>query len=287
MVDLHMHTTASDGLLSPSAVVERAFDVGIKILSVTDHDTMAGVDEASDAAIDRGMKFLPGIEITAVYNRKDVHMLAYFLDNKQEKLGHFLVQQRADRVRRAQEMSAKLARLGAPINIDEKITRCESTGQAVGRPDVANALFAAGHVTSLQEAFDRFLGDGCPAYVPRNGISPGDVVRMVTEVGGVTALAHPGLLKKDSLISDLAGRGLDAIEVYHSDHTLSDESRYLRLAEEHDLAVSGGSDFHSDHHRRAKCFGKVGLPRQHFSVFLDRLKQAHKKVHGVIPLGFS
>ena len=287
MVDLHMHTTASDGLLSPSAVVERAFDVGIKILSVTDHDTMAGVDEASDAAIDRGMKFLPGIEITAVYNRKDVHMLAYFLDNKQEKLGHFLVQQRADRVRRAQEMSAKLASLGAPINIDEKITRCESTGQAVGRPDVANALFAAGHVTSLQEAFDRFLGDGCAAYVPRKGMSPVDVVRMVTEVGGVTALAHPGLLKKDFLISDLAGKGLDAIEVYHSDHTPSDESRYLRLAEEHDLAGSGGSDFHGDHHRRAKCFGEVGLPRQYFSGFLDRLKQAHKKVHGVIPLGFS
>ena len=287
MVDLHMHTTASDGVLSPSALVERAFDVGIKTLSVTDHDTMAGIDEATGAAIDRGMKFLPGIEITAVYNRKDVHMLAYFLENKQDQLARFLVQQRADRTRRVQEMSKKLAELGVPINIDEKIMRCESTGQAVGRPDVANALFAAGHVTSVQEAFDRFLGDGCPAYVPRNGISPVDVIRMVTEVGGVTALAHPGLLKKDSLISDLASGGLDAIEVYHSDHTLSDESRYLRLAEEHDLAVSGGSDFHSDHHRRAKCFGKVGLPREHFSVFLDRLKRAHKKVHGVIPLGFS
>lgn len=287
MVDLHMHTTASDGLLSPSALVERAFDVGIKILSVTDHDTMAGIAEASDAAIDRGMKFLPGIEITAVYKRKDVHMLAYFLDNKQGKLADFLVQQRTDRIRRAQEMSTKLAKLGVPINIDEKIKQSESTGQAVGRPDVANALFAAGHVASVQEAFNRFLGDGCPAYVARKGMSPVDVVRMVTEVGGVTALAHPGLLKKDSLIPDLAGRGLDAIEVYHSDHTLSDESRYLRLAEEHGLVVSGGSDFHGDHHRRAKCFGRVGLPRQRFSVFLDRLEQAHKKVHGVIPLGFS
>ena len=287
MIDLHMHTTASDGLLSPSALVKRAFDVGIKTLSVTDHDTMAGIDEASAAAIDRGMKFLPGIEITAVYKRKDVHMLAYFLDNKQEKLEHFLVQQRADRIRRAEEMSTKLTKLGVPINIDEKIMRCESTGHAVGRPDVANALLAAGHVGSVQEAFDRFLGDGCSAYVPRKGISPVDVVRMVTEVGGVTALAHPGLLKKDSLIPKLAARGLDAVEVYHSDHTLSDESRYLRLTEEHGLAVSGGSDFHGDHHRRAKCFGKVGLPRQRFPVFLDRLKQAHKKVHGVFPLGFS
>ena len=285
MIDLHMHTTASDGLLSPSALVKRAFDVGIKTLSVTDHDTMAGIDEASDAAVVRGMKFLPGIEITAVDKRKDVHLLAYFLDNKQERLAPFLVQQRTDRVRRAHEMSRKLAGLGVPINIDEKIMHCESTGQAVGRPDVANALLEAGHVASVQEAFERFLGDKCPAYVPRKGMSPVDVVRMIAEVGGVTALAHPGLLKKDSLISNLAKEGLDAIEVYHSDHTSSDEARYLRLTEEHGLAVSGGSDFHGDHHRRAKCFGRVGLSSQRFSVFLDRLKQAHKKVHGVTPLG--
>ncbi len=286
MIDLHMHTTASDGVLSPSALVERAFNVGIRILSVTDHDTMAGIDEASESAMSRGMKFLPGIEITAVDNQRDIHILAYFLDNKQERLAPFLVRQRADRVRRAREMSKKLAELGVPINIDEKIVRCESTGAAVGRPDVANALLEAGHVASVQQAFNRLLGDGCPAYVPRKGMTPVDIVRAVTQVGGVTALAHPGLLKKDALILSLAKEGLDAIEVYHSDHSSSDESRYLRLSEEHGLAVSGGSDFHGDHHRRAQCFGKVGLPRDRFSVLLDRLKRVHKKVHGVVPLGF-
>jgi len=100
-------------------------------------------------------------------------------------------------------------------------------------------------------------------------------------------LAHPGLLKQDSLIPNLARNGLDAIEVYHSDHASSDEARYLRLSEEHGLAVSGGSDFHGAHHRRAKCFGKIGLPPRRFSVLIDRLKQAHKKVHGVVPLGFG
>lgn len=287
MIDLHMHTTASDGVLSPSALVERAFDVGIRILSVTDHDTMAGIEEASGAALARGMKFLPGIEITAVDNRKDIHMLAYFLENEEKRLEPFLARQRSDRVRRAREMSKKLSKLGVSINIDEKILRCESTGKVVGRPDVANALLAAGHVASVQEAFDRFLGDDCPAYVPRKGISPAEVVRVVTQVGGVTALAHPGLLKQDSLIPNLARNGLDAIEVYHSDHAPSDEARYLRLSEEHGLAVSGGSDFHGAHHRRAKCFGKIGLPRRRFSVLIDRLKQAHKKVHGVVPLGFG
>ena len=287
MIDLHMHTTASDGVLSPSALVERAFDVGIRILSVTDHDTMAGIEEASGAALARGMKFLPGIEITAVDKRKDIHMLAYFLENEEKRLAPFLARQRSDRVRRAREMSKKLSKLGVSINIDEKILRCESTGKVVGRPDVANALLAAGHVASVQEAFDRFLGDDCPAYVPRKGISPAEVVRVVTQVGGVTALAHPGLLKQDSLIPNLARNGLDAIEVYHSDHDLSDEARYLRLSEEHGLAVSGGSDFHGAHHRRAKCFGKIGLPRRRFSVLIDRLKQVHKKVHGVVPLGFG
>jgi predicted metal-dependent phosphoesterase TrpH len=248
---------------------------------------MAGVEEASDAALARGMKFLPGIEITAVDNRKDIHMLAYFLGNEEEKLAPFLVRQRSDRVRRAREMSRKLSELGVSINIGEKILRCESMGEVVGRPDLANALLAAGHVASVQEAFDRFLGDDCPAYVPRKGMSPGEVVRVVTQVGGVTALAHPGLLKQDSLIPNLARNGLDAIEVYHSDHDLSDEARYLRLSEEHGLAVSGGSDFHGGHHRRAKCFGKIGLPRRRFSVLIDRLKQAHNKVHGVVPLGFG
>ncbi len=276
MIDLHTHTTASDGALAPRALVERAYDVGIRTLSVTDHDTLAGIPEAAAEAAARGMEFLPGIEITAVHNARDVHMLAYFLDPEPAGLAPFLQRQRQDRTRRAREMSARLEALGAPIDMDDLIVDSEAAGKAVARPTVARALLDAGHVTSLQEAFDRWLAHGRPAYVPRSGVSPAEVVRLVTRSGGVAGLAHPGLLRRDGLIPELVDAGLGAIEVYHSDHDAGAQSRYLRLAGQHDLAVSGGSDFHGDDHPRARCFGRVGLPRELFMPLFQRVVEAHR-----------
>ena len=278
MIDLHTHTTASDGALEPRALVERAYRLGIRTLSVTDHDTVAGVSEAAAEAAARGMEFLPGIEITAVHDRRDVHMLAYFLDPEPAGLTAFLERQRQDRSRRAREMSARLAALGAPIDIEDLIAGAEAAGTAVARPTVARALLDAGHVTSLQQAFDRWLADGRPAYVPRIGATPAAVVRLVMQAGGVAGLAHPGLLRKDELIPDLAVAGLGAIEVYHSDHDAGAQARYLRLAERYDLAVSGGSDFHGDDHPRARCFGRVGLPRERFMPLFQRVLEAHAAV---------
>ena len=280
MIDLHMHTTASDGALAPEALVERAHGAGIRTLSVTDHDTMAGVAPAAAAAAARGLEFLPGIEITAVHERRDVHMLAYFLDPDPPALAGFLDAQRRDRSRRAREMSARLAALGAPIDIEDLITAAEASGRAVTRPTVARALLDAGHVPSLQQAFDRWLADGGPAYVARSGAPPAEVVRLVAEAGGVSALAHPGLLRKDALIPRLAQAGLDAVEVFHSEHAAGDRSRYLRLAAKHGLAVCGGSDFHGDDHHRAACFGRVGLPRERFAGLLQRIVRAHAAVRG-------
>ena len=278
MIDLHTHTTASDGALEPRALVERAYRLGIRTLSVTDHDTVAGVSEAAAEATARGVEFLPGIEITAVHDRRDVHMLAYFLDPEPAGLTAFLKRQRQDRSRRAREMSARLAALGAPIDIEDLIAGAEAAGTAVARPTVARALLDAGHVTSLQQAFDRWLADGRAAYVPRIGATPAAVVRLVMQAGGVAGLAHPGLLRKDELIPDLAVAGLGAIEVYHSDHDAGAQARYLRLAERYDLAVSGGSDFHGDDHPRARCFGRVGLPRERFMPLFQRVLEAHAAV---------
>lgn len=279
MIDLHTHTTASDGTLTPRELVERAYGLGIRTLSVTDHDTLAGVPEAAAAAAARGMEFLPGIEITAVHEGRDVHMLAYFLDPLPAGLAPFLERQRQDRTRRARAMSARLATLGAPIDMEELIVGAEAAGKAVARPTVARALLDAGHVTSLQQAFDRWLADGRPAYVPRSGASPAEVVRLVMRSGGAAVLAHPGLLRRDELIPELAEAGLAAIEAYHSDHDAGAQSRYLRLAEQYDLAVSGGSDFHGDDHPRARCFGRVGLPRARFRPLFQRVLQAHAVVH--------
>ena len=280
MIDLHTHTTASDGALAPRELVERAHGLGIRTLSVTDHDTLAGVPAAAAAAAARGMQFLPGIEITAVHQNRDVHMLAYFLVPEPAALAPFLERQRQDRTRRARAMSARLAALGVPVDLEELIAGAEAAGRAVARPSVARALLDAGHVTSLQEAFDRWLADGRPAYVPRTGASPAEVVRLVRRAGGLPALAHPGLLHRDELIPELAAAGLGAVEAYHSDHDAAAQSRYLRVAAQHGLAVSGGSDFHGEDHPRAGCFGRVGLPRDRFGRLFERLVEAHEAVHG-------
>jgi len=278
MIDLHMHTTASDGMLSPTKLVERARAAGIRTMSVTDHDTMAGVLEAAAATSVHGMEFLPGIEITAVADGRDVHMLAYFLDPQPQGLREFLVRQRADRIRRAKEMSEKLSALGVPIKIDGLIEEASTSGKAVARPAVARALVEEGHCSTIQEAFDRWLADGGSAYVARQGASPAEVVTLVARNGGVSALAHPGLLRRDALIPELATVGLGAIEVFHSDHDASAESRYLKKAKQHGLAVCGGSDFHGDQHPRAKRFGQVGLPRDKFELLYQRVLQAHNNV---------
>ena len=283
MIDLHTHTTASDGTLAPAALVDRAHAAGIRTLSVTDHDTLAGVPEAAQAAAGRGMDFLPGIEITAVADGRDVHMLGYFLDAAPAGLDAFLAAQRDDRVRRAREMGDKLAALGVPIAVEGLIAASATSGRAIARPVVARALVEAGHCATTQEAFDRWLADGGPAYVARRGASPADVVRLVRRVGGVASLAHPGLLRRDDLIPGLAMAGLGALEAFHSDHDAQAESRYQRLADRHGLAVSGGSDFHGERHRRAKCFGRVGLPPRHFATLLDRVRQAAREPRAPAP----
>ena len=283
MIDLHTHTTASDGALAPGALVERAHELGIRTLAVTDHDTLAGVPAAAAAAAARGMEFLPGIEITAVHRGRDVHVLAYFLEPDPAGLAPFLADQRRDRTRRAREMSARLAALGVPVDLEDVIAGAEAGGKAVARPTVARALLDAGHVTSLQQAFDRWLADGRPAYVPRSGAPPDEVVRLVRRSGGLPVLAHPGLLRRDELIPELAEAGLGAVEAYHSDHDPRAQARYLRVAARHGLAVSGGSDFHGDDHPRARCFGRVGLPRDRFTPLFQRILQAHAAVRQPSP----
>ena len=280
MIDLHMHTTASDGTLAPAALVDRAHEAGIRTMSVTDHDTMAGVPEAAAAAAGRGIEFLPGIEITAVADGRDVHMLGYFLDPAPASLGRFLTSQREDRVRRAREMGEKLAALGVPIPIEGLIEKAAAAGRAVARPVVARALVEAGHCANLQEAFDRWLADGGGAYVARRGAPPAEVVGLVARAGGLTSLAHPGLLRRDEVIPGLAEAGLGAIEAFHSDHDTAAQARYQRLADRHGLAVSGGSDFHGDRHHRAKSFGRVGLPRARFETLLERVRLARTGAPG-------
>ena len=267
LIDLHLHTTASDGLCSPRELVERAAAAGLTTLAVTDHDTMAAVAEVAALAGAAGIRFVPGIEITAIENGADVHVLGYFLDPASPPLTTFLVAQRESRIERVRAIAARLAALGVHIDTGpllEAATRGD--GGSVGRPQVARALVAAGHAVDTNDAFERWLGRGRPGFVPRSGARAEEVIRIIHDAGGLASLAHPGVTKVDSRLAALRDAGLDALEAYHSDHDPEMRDRYLRVARELDMLVTGGSDYHGDPAHGVSP-GMVTLPAHEFERF--------------------
>jgi predicted metal-dependent phosphoesterase TrpH len=265
VIDLHLHTTASDGVLSPADLVARAAAAGITVLSVTDHDTLAGLPAAREAAARLGLRLVPGIEITGVERDRDVHILGYFFDPGHAGFAAFLRDQRSDRVRRVREMLVRLAVLGMPVDMHDSLERAVSGGASIGRPAIADALVAGGHAIDRNDAFARLLGRGRPAFVARRGAHGADVIRVIHEAGGLASLAHPVLLDDDALIGALAGAGLDAIEVWHSSHLPAHEAHYAALADRWRLERTGGSDFHGEGVHRACRLGAVGLPPADFA----------------------
>jgi predicted metal-dependent phosphoesterase TrpH len=249
----------------PSELVLEARAAGLSIFSITDHDTTAGLAEGHAAAAAAGLQLVDGIEISAVAGGRDVHVLGYFIDPSSPALRAFLERQREERLRRVREMGERLAALGAAIDV-APILADAARGRSVGRPQIASALMAAGHVATRDEAFRRFLESGAPAFVPRRGCTPADVVAIIHQANGLAALAHPGLTRRDELIPALAGAGLDAIEVCHSDHDEATEARYRAMARELGLLVTGGSDFHGHSGYRASRLGSVNLPREDFEA---------------------
>ena len=281
MIDLHLHTTASDGRLPPAELVARASAAGLSTISITDHDTVAGLEEAASATEAVGIRLIPGIEVTAVYQERDIHVLGYFIDVDHQPLAAFLERQRALRVSRLHEIGERLAALGAPIDVAGVLADAAARpGSSVGRPLLARALLQAGHVQTLQEAFDRFLAAGMPAFVPRTGSPPAHVVDLIHAASGVASLAHPGVTARDEIIEPLAMAGLDAIEVYHSDHSPEQQRTYAAVAQTYGLAISGGSDYHGEtlgdgpgRPRRA-TLGRVALPAEAFHELEAR---AHRR----------
>ena len=262
MIDLHLHTSASDGKLRPADLVARTRAAGLTTISITDHDTTGGLDEARAAAAPLGVRVIEGIEITAVEAGRDTHVLGYGFDPSNDALCRFLARQRTDRIRRIREMSERLAALGVPIDPEPLVALGLEEGHSVGRPHVAAALVARGYVQSWDEAFAMYLETGRPAFVPRRGAPAADVIRVIHEAGGVASLAHPGLARIDALIPTLAAAGLDALEAAHSDHDPETEARYRAMARSLGLAVTAGSDFHGDDVRTPRALGTITMTRE-------------------------
>lgn len=276
LVDLHLHTTASDGRCTPRELVAQAVRAGVSVMAVTDHDTTAAVAEVRVAALAYGVQFIAGIEITAVDDQRDIHVLGYFLDPGHQALESFLTTQRMARVERVKAIASQLFGLGVPVSVEALLSSTATrTGRSIGRPQVARAMVEAGYVASVQEAFDRWLADGRPGFVPRDGASSETVVGIIHDAGGIASLAHPGKFSLESRVRALAKIGLDAVEVFHPDHDGALVDRYRSLARELGLLMTGGSDFHGDpaHGRQP---GSVSLPIAEF----ERLREARADAAG-------
>jgi predicted metal-dependent phosphoesterase TrpH len=244
-IDLHSHSRASDGQYPAAEVAARAAAAGLAVWALCDHDTVAGLGEAAEAAGRLGVRLVPGIELSAFLDRKEIHLLGHFVDPEHPTLRRFedfLAERRRERMHL---VIGKLARLGVHLRVED-VERF-SGGKTIGRPHVARAILETGAVASVKEAFDRFLGEGQPAYVPRFRLEAAEAVRLVRGAGGTTTVAHPGVSRLERHeLERLRAAGVDGMEVHHTDHNPSVREKYLRIAEALDLVPTAGSDFHGE-----------------------------------------
>lgn len=258
LCDLHTHTTASDGSDRPEELISLARDAGLSAISITDHDTIQGLEQGSGAAKEKGLEFIPGVELSVSFPRGNMHLLGYFIDETSTILREVLKKVQTARKERNPRILVRLQELGIPVSMDEleKISR----GGQIGRPHIARIMVEKGYVKSISQAFDRYLKKDGPAYAPKSILSPADAIQTVRKAGGVPVLAHPfSLLTRDekeleTIILDLKALGLLGLECYYSEHDENFTGLCLSIAKRNGLAATGGSDYHG----RAKPYIKLG-----------------------------
>ncbi len=260
-LDLHTHSTASDGLLAPAQLVALAVARGLRTLALTDHDTIAGLPEASAAAAAAALRFVPGVELSTHVEAGEVHMLGYFVDTADPALRDALARFRAAREGRAEEMVTRLGAAGAPIAL-ARVHAFAGAG-SIGRPHVARALIEAGHATSINEAFERWLVRGRPGYVERFRLTPPEAIRLIRAAHGVPVLAHPHSVDDlAGLLPQLLAAGLSGMECYYGDYDEPRKRGYLALARRHNLVATGGTDYHGGDGAHRRPLGSVYIPPQ-------------------------
>ncbi len=274
MIDLHTHSTCSDGSDRPSQVADLAAAAGCRAFSLTDHDTLSGQGEARARAAELGIDLVPGCEVSCLFRDKSVHVLVYFVEEGEGPLQDELERLRQDRVTRNARLVDRLRELGLPITLEE--VEAEAGGPNLGRPHFAAVLVRNGAATDIQDAFDRWLGTGTPGYIKKARITPAEVARAAGGSGGVAVLAHPfttGLTGEDlaGAVGELAGAGLTGIEAYYGRYSPEERQGLIDLARRFDLVATGGSD----HHGSSKPDLTVGTGRGDLEVpddVLDRLE---------------
>lgn len=258
--DLHVHSTASDGTYSPTEVVDEAIARGLLGIALTDHDTLDGLTIAEQYIISNqlSLEFIPGIEMNTELNENEVHILGYYVDPNHSSVNQRLLEIREQRQQRAQKMIARLEDLGVKISYEDVQKLAGS--DLIARPHIARAMIAAGYVSSVKEAFDQFIGKDKPAYVSRYKFTPDEAINLVKQMGGVAVLAHPGLIRNQSLIAAVIDMGIDGLEVYYPEHTQEQTTHFMELAVKNNLLVTGGSDFHGSNITESRSqLGAAGI----------------------------
>ena len=268
--DLHLHTTFSDGALSPNDLIHRVHKAGLTTVAVTDHDNTGAIDESRAAALSLGIEVISGVELSTVVGEQDIHILGYFFDHHDAALQDHLALFREERRRRAERIVEKLNRLQVPLTLESVL---EQAGMgSVGRPHIANALMEEGLTGTYHEAFYKYLGFGKPAYEKKYLVTPQDAFRLIADAGGLSFLAHPAHAVDESLLRKLIEAGIDGIEVVHPSHTQERVAHYNGIVSEYYLLASGGSDFHGGRSNDREVLGRYFISTDTVTMMRRRLQ---------------
>ncbi len=270
--DFHTHSTASDGTFSPEKLVQAALRKKIKFLSVTDHDTVAGLVKIKKYCQAFKIQWISGIEISCHCQQEEIHVLAYGFNPHSPLLLKFLEKQKQERHRRMEAMIRQLAKANVLISWDE-VRRFIPSESACSRPHLARALVHKGYASSLHDAFAHYLSAGKAGYVARTPLPAEKVIKLISQTSGISVLAHPGLLKKQEILEELFQKGLQGIEAYHPSHKAWQKTHYENWAVEKKLLVTGGSDFHGDKMKGHGALGSMKIPEIHTQKLMKHLKQ--------------
>lgn len=278
--DLHLHSSASDGLLSPEELVDSSLARGLKVIAVTDHDTIDGVAPARRRGLEVGLQVIAGIELSCGWEGRDasIHVLGLFIDENAPSLQNLLREQKEFRYRRALKIVDLLGNCG--LDVDELRERFAATPDKVlGRPHIARFLHEKGYISEFQQAFDRYLSRGCPAYVPKDHVEPEMGIRAIKDAGGIAVIAHPGLIPDwDQVWQRIETMPWDGIEAWYSEHSGSQVRKFSQIVAEHDWVASGGSDYHGDYGKHSNRLGRFGLEQAQFEELLGWCRNHNIKV---------